>query len=61
MQFLKNLNINDINAGTSTGTNWINTNDLLDSYSPVDGKKIASVQVTNKEAYDVIIEKANEA
>ena len=61
MQFLKNLHINEVNSGTSTGTNWLATNDLLDSFSPVDGKKIASVQVTSKEAYEKVLVKATEA
>ena len=61
MQFLKNLSINEINSGTSTGSNWIATTDLLDSYSPVDGKKIASVQLTSKEVYEAVVAKAEEA
>ncbi|MFN8237440.1 MAG: aldehyde dehydrogenase family protein [Chitinophagales bacterium] len=61
MQFLKNLNIQDINIGTSTGTQWIETSPLLDSFSPVDGKKIASVQLTGKDAYEDVIRKAQEA
>jgi aldehyde dehydrogenase (NAD+) len=61
MQFLKNLSINEINSGTSTGSIWIATSDLLDSYSPVDGKKIASIQLTSKEVYDAVVAKAEEA
>lgn len=61
MQFLQNLAINESNTGTSTGTNWIETNDILDSFSPVDGKKIASVQITTKEAYEAVMQKAQEA
>lgn len=61
MQFLQNLAINDINNGTSTGTNWLPTSDLLDSYSPVDGKKIASVQITTKETYEQVVAKAQAA
>ncbi len=61
MQFLKNLNIEEVNAGTSTGFGWIKTSEVLDSFSPVDGKKIASVQKVSKEEYDRVIAKANEA
>ncbi|MBK9794518.1 MAG: aldehyde dehydrogenase family protein [Sphingobacteriales bacterium] len=61
MQFLQNLAIIDINNGTSTGTNWLPTSDLLDSYSPVDGKKIASVQITTKETYEQVVAKAQAA
>ena len=61
MKFLQNLNINETNSGTSTGTNWISTENLLDSFSPVDGKKIASVQVTTEKAYQTVLQKAEEA
>lgn len=61
MQFLKNLTIQDINSGTSTGTQWIETAVLLDSFSPVDGQKIASVQLTGKDAYEDVIQRAQEA
>ena len=61
MQFLKNININETNAGTSTGTNWISTNNHLDSFSPVDGKKIATVQITDEEAYKNVLQKAEDA
>jgi aldehyde dehydrogenase (NAD+) len=61
MQFLQNLNINDSNSGTSTGVHWIKTSDILESFSPVDGKKIAAVEITTKEAYEQVITKAQEA
>ena len=61
MQFLQNLSINETNSGTSTGAKWLETSAALDSYSPVDGKKIASVQITSKEAYEKVLEKAEEA
>ncbi len=61
MKFLQNLDINDTNTGTSTGTQWVETDNLLESFSPVDGKKIASVQVTSQVAYEKVMEKAEEA
>lgn len=61
MQFLKSLSIDDINMGTSIGTNWIQTPDTLDSFSPVDGKKIATVQVTTADAYNAVIQEAQNA
>ncbi len=61
MKFLQNLEIDNINIGTSTGTQWIETNDLLDSFSPVDGKKIASIQITSKDAYEEVLLKSQEA
>ncbi|MDB5227350.1 MAG: aldehyde dehydrogenase family protein [Bacteroidota bacterium] len=58
MDFLKNLQIHTTNPGTSTGTQWFETEQLLHSFSPVDGKKIASVQITSKEVYEKVIERA---
>ncbi len=61
MNFLKDLGIKEINAGVSTGSIWINTKkEILNSFSPVDGKLIGSVQLTTVETYDkVIITAAN--
>ena len=62
MEFLKELGIHAHNAGSSTGKNWFdNPNQIIESYSPVNGKKIAGISVTTKENYDQIIEKANQA
>ena len=44
MDFLKQLNIHAENKGTSTGSSWLHSNGkTIQSYSPVDGKLIASV------------------
>ncbi len=60
--FLSVLGIHNDNAGTSTGTKWHSDNATsIDSYSPVDGQKIASVQETNKAQYELIVKKAQEA
>ncbi|MBL0306931.1 MAG: aldehyde dehydrogenase family protein [Chitinophagaceae bacterium] len=62
MEFLKTLKIEEKNKGVSTGTNWINSNgETIDSFSPVDGKKIASVTATDKESYEAVVKKAEEA
>ena len=62
MEFLKSLKIAANNKGTSTGNQWIETHSTsLDSISPVDGKKIASIAVTDKKAFDTVIEKASAA
>ena len=62
MEFLKELGIHAHNAGSSTGLNWFdNPKQIIESYSPVNGKKIAGISVTTKEQYDQIIEKANQA
>ena len=61
MQFLKNLDIENDNLGTSTGINWLSSNGLLESFSPVDGKRIAAVQITDKDGYESVLIKATEA
>lgn len=53
---LKSLEISPNNKSSSTGSNWFeNDNETIDSYSPVDGKLIASVQKTSKENYEQVI------
>lgn len=62
MEFLKELGIDAHNAGSSTGIKWFdNPKHMIESFSPVDGNKIAAVSVTTKEDYDEILEKAGEA
>ena len=43
---LKKLSVKDINKGTSTGSQWFSDGSLIESYSPVDGKRIGSVKTT---------------
>ncbi len=62
MDFLKTLGIEHTNKGISTGTEWINSSGAtIDSFSPVDGKKIGSVIAADKESYEAVIRKAEEA
>ncbi|MGC4036385.1 MAG: aldehyde dehydrogenase family protein [Chitinophagaceae bacterium] len=62
MDFLKSLGIEAINKGVSTGVNSIDSKgEKIDSYSPVDGKLIASVISADKESYDAVVKKAGEA
>lgn len=62
MEFLKELGIHAHNAGSSTGIDWFdNPKQIIESFSPVNGKKIAAISVTTKENYDQIIETANQA
>ncbi len=58
---LKALKIAPNNPGTSTGKNWMDSKETIDSFSPVDGKKIASVSATSPEQYEAVIQKAQEA
>lgn len=62
MDFLKTLRINETNEGVSTGSVWLQSKgETINSYSPVDGKKIGSVSGTDKESYEAVIKKAEEA
>ena len=56
------FNIQPINNGASSGQNWMDTTGaMIDSYSPVDGKLIASVKSATPADYNVIIETAQSA
>lgn len=62
MEFLKALGIATANKGVSTGEKWLEGGEnSIDSWSPVDGKKIASVQLASRASYDAAIEKAQAA
>jgi len=62
MDFLEILKVGAQNKGVSTGVEWLNSKgQTIDSFSPVDGKKIGSVTGADKEAYEVVIKKAEEA
>ena len=59
---LTTFNIQSINNGASTGQDcWTTTGALIDSYSPVDGKLIASVKSANASDYDRVIKTAQAA
>jgi aldehyde dehydrogenase (NAD+) len=59
---LKTLNIKATNPGTSTGTKWLATKGTpIESYSPVDGKKIGKVQVTDQATFNKVIAQAQAA
>ncbi|HEX2629432.1 MAG TPA: aldehyde dehydrogenase family protein, partial [Chitinophagaceae bacterium] len=62
MDFLKTLKIESLNKGVSTGHEWLNTSgEIIDSFSPVDGKKIGSVTSADKNSYEAVIKKAESA
>ena len=59
---LKELNVKDLNEGTSTGSNnFFIGGGLLESYSPVDGQLIAKVKTTSKADYEKVMEAATTA
>ncbi len=61
-KILTQLNIAAGNNGASTGILWLPTKGKkIKSFSPVDGKLIASVNAIDKESYQLVIQKAEEA
>ena len=59
---LKKLGIKDVNNGMCTGTVWEETSgDLINSYSPVDGEKIAGIKQSTKKDYHKVITTAGDA
>jgi len=59
---LTELGIDATNLGVSTGNAWIKTKgNTIDSYSPVDGKKIATVFSATVKDYDAVIKSAQKA
>ena len=63
MKFLEKLGLQASNLGTSTGTSWFGNenNEVIQSYSPVDGKLIGSLTETSKEEYEAVIAEAKKA
>lgn len=61
-QILQKLHIQATNAGTSTGLqHWSSSTQTIESYSPVDGNLIASVNITTPDDYQQVIQIAQVA
>ena len=60
-EVLRELGLKKINEGSSTGSNCFSSGDLLDSYSPVDGKLISKVRCSTKEDYEKVMLAASSA
>ncbi|MFH6767155.1 aldehyde dehydrogenase family protein [Gaetbulibacter aquiaggeris] len=58
---LKQLGVQDINNGTSTGANNFSSGEILESYSPVDGQLIGKVKTTTNADYEKVMETATSA
>lgn len=58
---LKRLGIEEMNEGCSTGKNWFSKGEIIESFSPVDGKLIAKVKSGTAEDYKKVIESAKSA
>ena len=62
MEFLKTLGIQEHNSGVSTGISWLTSGgENIESFSPVDGKKIGTVTAADKESYEKVMQKAEAA
>lgn len=57
---LENLGISAVNPAYSTGSKWgdIGAGTPIDSYSPVDGKHIASIHVATEAEYETVLQQA---
>lgn len=62
-EVLTTLGLQEVNFGTSTGVDFFGNTDqnLIESYSPVDGKLIGKVSTTTKEEYERVMDAAQEA
>ena len=58
---LAKLGIQEVNKGTSTGSEYFANGEIIESYSPVDGTLIAKVQASTEADYEAAMEKASEA
>ncbi|MEM0942106.1 MAG: aldehyde dehydrogenase family protein [Bacteroidota bacterium] len=59
---LDDLKIEQFNKGTAYGHNWLDSSrSAIPSISPVDGKKMASVELTDEGAYERVVQEAQSA
>ena len=58
---LSQLGIASVNPGTSTGSDQHTSNEVLTSYSPVNGAPIAQVSVTTQGQMNHVVETAQRA
>jgi len=63
MDFLKELGIDKHNKGTSTGQKFYSDSsaETIKSHTPVNGSEIASISVTTRKEYDLVIDAAEKA
>ena len=60
-QALEKLGIKEINNGTSTGSDYFSSGEIIASYSPVDGALIGKVKSTSQNDYEKVIDTASKA
>ena len=62
MNPLKNLGIDDLHSGLSTGADWLESDGPLnESVSPIDGKPIAKIRTASKTDYEIAVQAAQKA
>jgi len=61
LSFLKELGIQAENNGSSTGKNFFASGEIIESYSPVNGKLIGTVRATTKADYEKVMATAQTA
>ncbi len=57
MEFLKRLGLEAHNAGTTTGAQWFRSAEapVLESTTPIDGRRIGTVSTTTRAEYDAVV------
>ncbi|HUX53993.1 MAG TPA: aldehyde dehydrogenase family protein [Williamwhitmania sp.] len=61
-KILASLGIASENSGLSIGTKWMTASgDITESYSPIDGKLIATIKNASAADYEMVVRKAEEA
>lgn len=60
-QALDQLGIHELNLGTSTGSKWFSSGEVIESFSPVNGKLIARVKSTTVKDYELAMASATAA
>ena len=58
---LKELGLKEINNGSSTGSDCFSSGELLESYSPVDGRLVGKVRCSTKKDYEKVMSAATSA
>ena len=61
IEALKELGLKETNNGTSTGSTNFSNGEIIESYSPVDGRLIGKVIATSKEDYEKVMHSATKA
>lgn len=60
-EILKELKVDQVNDGTSTGKNSFGSGDVIESVTPITGELIAKVKATTQEEYEQVMAAADQA